>query len=90
MKKKTDPNESFKDFKDSFSYGKRNDLNFKFLSHLSEEQAADFLEGLLKKIGTSLNDGGWDRIIDHLIDGQSLGYAGPDRKSTRLNSSHYS
>lgn len=73
------PTRSFKDFKNSFSYGKRNDLNFKFLSHLSDEQAADFLEGLLKKVGVALDDGGWDRIVDHLIEGQTLGYSEPSK-----------
>jgi len=77
MKKGTKQENSFKDFKDSFSYGKRNDLNFKFLSHLNDKQAADFLEGLLKRIGGALDDGGWDRIVDHLIEGQTLGYSGP-------------
>lgn len=79
MSKKPMPRESFKDFTDSFSYGKRNDLNFKFLSHLSEEQAGDFLEGLLKKIGDCINDGNWERITRHLTDGQILGYAGPSK-----------
>ena len=77
MKKQVEPAQSFKDFKDSFSYGKRGDLNFKFLSHLSEEQAANFFEKLLKKLGNTLNDGNWNRIIRHVIDGQILGYSEP-------------
>ena len=35
--------ESFDEFKGSFSYGSRTDLNFKFLAGLSEEDAARFI-----------------------------------------------
>ncbi|MDW7662042.1 MAG: glycine/sarcosine/betaine reductase selenoprotein B family protein [Bacillota bacterium] len=67
--------ESFKEFKDTFSYGKRNNLNFKFLSHLSEEEAADFIEGLLYKLGKYFNDGDEGKIIQHVVDGQIKAYS---------------
>ena len=35
-------NESFQGFKDSFAYGSRTDLNFKFLKALSSDEAAEF------------------------------------------------
>ncbi len=69
--------ESLKEFKNSFSYGKRNDLNFKFLSHMNDRNAADFLQGLLAKTGASLNDGSFTRVIEHLVQGQIEAYAGP-------------
>jgi hypothetical protein len=39
--------ESFKGFKNSFSYGSRTDMNFNFLKNLSEEDAAQFFQDLL-------------------------------------------
>jgi hypothetical protein len=39
--------ESFEGFKNSFSYGSRTDMNFKFLKNLSEEDAAQFFQDLL-------------------------------------------
>ncbi len=69
--------ESFEEFKNSISYGKRNDLNFKFLSHMNDRSAADFFQGLLAKTGASLNDGSFSRVIEHLIEGQIKAYAGP-------------
>ena len=76
----TDPNkETFEEFKKSFSYGSRNDLNFKFLAGLSDEEAAHFLQELLWKLGDALNDGQWGRIVEHVVDAQIQGYSGPPR-----------
>lgn len=69
--------ESFSEFKDSFSYGTRTDLNFKFLKTLSEEDAAEFFRGLLEKLGHSLDDGNTERLIDHVVQAQVLGYSNP-------------
>ena len=76
----TDPNkETFEQFKKSFSYGSRNDLNFKFLAGLSDEEAARFLLELLRKLGDALNHGQWERIVEHVVEGQIQGYSGPPR-----------
>ncbi|HBH12802.1 MAG TPA: hypothetical protein DDX29_06790 [Clostridiales bacterium] len=69
--------ETFNEFKNAFSYGKRNNLNFKFLSHMTDEQAADFIEGLMERTGMMLNDGNMDKIVEHIIEGQTKAYAGP-------------
>jgi D-proline reductase (dithiol) PrdB len=68
--------ESFEAFKNSFSYGSRCDLNFKFLKALSAAEAATFLQELLWKLGDSLDDGDTGRLIDHVRAGQALGYRG--------------
>jgi len=40
----SDPDtESFAEFSNSFSYGSRNDLSFKFLKRLGTEEAAEFV-----------------------------------------------
>ncbi len=69
--------ESFLDFKNSFSYGSRGDLSFKFLKSMSESDGAWFLQELLNLLGETLNDGDVGRLVDHVIAGQRLAYAGP-------------
>ena len=59
-------NESFVEFKNSFSYGSRTDLNFKFLKALTPAEAADFFQELLWKLGDTLDDGQIGRLIDHV------------------------
>ncbi|MEE9443556.1 MAG: glycine/sarcosine/betaine reductase selenoprotein B family protein [candidate division Zixibacteria bacterium] len=74
MNKKTTKPESFEDFKNSFSYGSRTDLNFKFLSNLTPELAADFFQQLLWKIGDSFDDKDFDGIIEHVTEWQMKAY----------------
>ena len=73
------PAETFEEFKNSFSYGSRSDMNFKFLKGLPEADAARFLQELLWKLGDSLNDGNMDRIAAHILAGQAQAYAGAGR-----------
>ena len=71
--------ETFTDFKNSFSYGKRNNLNFKFLSRLTDDEAANFLEKLLNLTGNSFNDGNLEKIIEHVVQGQKYAYSHPSK-----------
>lgn len=41
--------ESFEDFKNSFSYGSRTDLNFKFLAKLSDKEAIERIDEFVKE-----------------------------------------
>ncbi len=68
--------ESFEEFKSSFNYGRRSDLNFKFLKGFSDEEAARFFQDLLWQLGDTLDDGNFGRIIDHIYQAQIHGYAG--------------
>lgn len=70
-------NESLEEFKNSFSYGSRPDLNFKFLASFSEEEAGDFFQELLNKLGDTINDGDATRLIDHVVQAQTKGYGRP-------------
>ena len=72
-------NETFQDFKNSFSYGSRTDLNFKFLKTLSNEDAAEYLQDLLWKLGDAINDGDFDRLVTHVYEGQIRAYSGEPR-----------
>lgn len=71
--------ESFEEFKNSFSYGSRSDLNFKFLKGFSPEEAAQFFEDLLWEIGDLIDDGDARRILDFIYQAQARGYAGTGR-----------
>lgn len=71
--------ESFEAFKDSFFYGSRTDLNFKFLKNISDQDAAKFFQDLLWKMGDSFDDGDLDRLVEHVYEWQIRGYSGEKR-----------
>ncbi|MGF1617867.1 MAG: hypothetical protein ACFCU2_08700 [Acidimicrobiia bacterium] len=56
--------ESFDDFKNSFAYGSRNDLSFKFLKRLDSSEAAEFLRLILSEMGELFDGAPPDRLID--------------------------
>ena len=59
-----DTDESFSEFKDSFSYGSRNDLSFKFLESLESDEAAEFLRLVLFEMGELFDGASPERLID--------------------------
>ncbi len=69
--------ETFTAFKNSFSYGSRSDLNFKFLKSLSDEEGALFFQQLLWKLGDFLDDGDGQKLVEHMSDWQAKGYEAP-------------
>jgi hypothetical protein len=68
--------ETFEEFKNSFSYGSRSDMNFKFLKSLSDEEARDFFQGLLWKLGDASNDEEFGAVINHIYEWQIKAYTG--------------
>jgi len=70
------PKETFEEFKNSFNYGSRSDLNFKFLKNLSDEDASRFFQEILWKMGDVLNDGDFSRVVEHIYQTQAKAYAG--------------
>lgn len=73
--------ETFEEFRTSFSYGSRSDLNFKFLKSLSDEEASEFFEGLLEHLGDAYDHARLGDIIDHVVEWQARAYTpGPDAK----------
>ncbi len=68
--------ESFAEFKNSFAYGSRTDLNFKFLKNLSDTDAAQFFQEMLHKLADTLDDGDLGRVADHVFAWQARAYAG--------------
>jgi D-proline reductase (dithiol) PrdB len=83
--------ETFEDFKNSFSYGDRSDMNFKFLKSLSEEEAGLFFQELLWKLGDATNDGKFESVERHIYEWQIHAYSGKskweyaDAPFTKLN-----
>ncbi len=71
--------DTMKDFKNAFSYGERNNLNFKFLAHLSEKEAADFIETSFQLMEDGLNGRFPGRLIEHIIQGQKKVYSVPGK-----------
>ncbi len=68
--------ETFEEFKNSFSYGSRTDMNFKFLKSLSDVEAGEFFRELLWKLGDPCNDGQLDPVIKHIYQWQVQAYLG--------------
>ncbi|MGD9702908.1 MAG: glycine/sarcosine/betaine reductase selenoprotein B family protein [Ilumatobacteraceae bacterium] len=70
----SEPQLTLKSFADSFFYGSRSNLDFKFLADLSDTEAADFFEGLLGELSRTINDGDATRIVDHTRSWQRKAY----------------
>jgi hypothetical protein len=66
--------ESIEELKQSFAYGSRSNLNFKFLNNLSDDEFGDFLEELLAAVGSTINDGNSAAVIDTAFRWQVQGY----------------
>ena len=67
--------ETFEEFRRSFSYGSRSNLDFKFLKSLPDDEAAEFFRRLLDELGDAYDHGDVDRLIQLAIDWQIRGYA---------------
>ncbi|MBI4789778.1 MAG: hypothetical protein HY782_22325 [Chloroflexi bacterium] len=67
--------ETFEEFKRSFSYGARSNMNFKFLKNLSNEDAGEFFKQLLQKLGESFDNGDLRRLHQFIVEWQARGYA---------------
>ncbi len=75
--------ETFESFIKSFFYGKRSDLSFKFLSDLTPEDAAGFLQKLFKEIVNSIDLNDLSPLKKQLLQGQIQGYF--DQKNFEYN-----
>jgi len=56
--------ESIAELRSSFMYGRRSNLNFKFVRDLSDAEFGDFLEELFDGVAQTSDDGDSDRIVD--------------------------
>jgi hypothetical protein len=67
--------ETFDEFRRSFSYGSRGNLNFKFMKSMSEADAAAFLATVLQQLGDAYDTGDVSPMIETAIEAQIAGYA---------------
>ena len=76
--------ESFEEFRKSFSYGTRSDLNFKFLKSMSDEEASEFFRHLLDRLGDAYDSGDIGPMIELAYEAQMRAYAPkPDAPPSR-------
>ena len=68
--------ETLEEFRKSFNYGSRTDLLFKFLGspNVTDDEAADFFQGLLWKLGDAIDTGDFEDIVWHVYELQVQGY----------------
>jgi hypothetical protein len=71
--------ESFSAFKNSFAYGTRSDLSFKFIKNLPEADASQFFQHLLYHLSDTFDDRDLDRVQEHVRAWQARAYAGAGR-----------
>ena len=67
--------ESFTAFKNSFHYGERSDLAFKWLERLPDEEAAEFFAELLTLIGDMLDNGDTEPIVRRVYEWNVRGFS---------------
>ena len=71
------PGETFKEYVDSFSYGSRTDLLFKFLKNAPEEAAEQFIQSVLRELGEVSNTGDLSTLFDLIYQAQLAAYSPP-------------
>lgn len=68
--------ESFDEFRNSFSYGARADLFFKWFKTGTEQLADEFLQELLELTGNLIDNGDPQPIVEAIVRAQASAYAG--------------
>ncbi|MBI4298942.1 MAG: hypothetical protein HY666_04190 [Chloroflexi bacterium] len=68
--------ETFEEFRQSFNYGSRTDLLFKFLGsrNLTDQDAAEFFRGLLEKLGAAFDSREYGALLDYVFQWQVRTY----------------
>lgn len=66
--------ETLAEFKDSFFYGARSDLNVKFLADLTPDEAGDFIAEMLTHVGEILDDGDPALLVEQFVAWQRRAY----------------
>jgi hypothetical protein len=78
------PSETFEEFKSSFSYGSRSNLDFKFLARLTVPEAAEFFTELLMHFSRTIDDGDAARLVDHARRWQQRAYGSHSDEKPRF------
>ena len=67
MKEKGLATETFEEFLNSFFYGSRTDLNFKFIKELGPDAAGPFFQELFVSIASAIDSGGWQPVEETVL-----------------------
>lgn len=67
--------ETLEEFRQSFYYGSRNDLNFKFFNNVDDNATADLVQNLLALVGDAYDTGNIQPLIDAAYAAQIAGYS---------------
>jgi hypothetical protein len=65
---------SFEEFRRSFYYGERADMQFKYLARMTDEEAADAIASVLAAVGETLDTGDLDGLREVVYQAQVGGY----------------
>ncbi len=76
--------ETLAEFKDSFFYGSRSNLNAKFLASLTSQEAGDVVADLIAGVSQLLDDGDAASLIGRFISAQQRAYAPRDGATERF------
>jgi hypothetical protein len=74
------PGETFKEYVDSFSYGSRTDLLFKWLKNAPEDAAESFIQSLFRELGEVVDTGDLSQLFRLIYEGQLAAYSPPDEE----------
>lgn len=77
--------ESFDDFKNSFFYGSRSDLNLKFMAELDTADATMFVQQMLTGVVALIDGEGPSSLVDRFIEWQRTAYAAHAESSSRFS-----
>lgn len=69
-----EPRMTFEDFRRSFYYGARADMQFKYLASMTDTDAADAIARILRLVGEALDTGDWQRVQQAAFEAQVAGY----------------
>ncbi|MBA2529736.1 MAG: hypothetical protein H0V19_07220 [Euzebyales bacterium] len=69
---------TFEEFRQSFYYGDRADMQFKYLARMSDRDAADTIAALLHELGQAFDTGHLEEVRRLAFEAQVAAYAPPD------------
>ncbi len=81
---------TFEDFRASFYYGERADMQFKYLARMSDRDAADTIAALLRKVGEVLDTGDLEALRATALDAQVNGYSSPEAPAPEVDDAPFS
>ncbi len=67
--------ESLEEFRQSFFYGSRSDLSFKFLKSMTDEAATEFIQRLFREVGAAYDTGDVRPVVQLVYETEVAAYS---------------